>query len=110
MDIFFNKIALFITALVAIMAFFIYSFTVIHRYGALTYFTRLGRMVKRCVSTLVGFAGALVGFLAAGADTSRDNTEADDRRPHDADSIGVYNHRTGRLDAGTDPYGWYDND
>jgi len=33
-----------------------------------------------------------------------------DRQLHDSDLIGEYNHRTGRLDAGNDPYGWYDED
>lgn len=34
----------------------------------------------------------------------------DDRKLHDSDLIGEYNHRTGRLDAGNDPYGWYDEE
>lgn len=29
---------------------------------------------------------------------------------HDSDFHGVYNYRTGRLDAGTDPFGWYERD
>lgn len=33
-----------------------------------------------------------------------------ERQLHDTDLIGEYNHRTGRLDAGNDPYGWYDED
>lgn len=33
-----------------------------------------------------------------------------DRQLHDSDLIGEYNHRTGRLDAGNDPYGWYNED
>lgn len=33
-----------------------------------------------------------------------------DRQLQDSDLIGEYNHRTGRLDAGNDPYGWYDED
>ena len=32
------------------------------------------------------------------------------RRLHDSDFISESNHRTGRLDAGVDPYGWYDED
>ncbi|MDZ4263000.1 MAG: hypothetical protein U1B30_11810 [Pseudomonadota bacterium] len=105
MDIFFNNIALFITALVAIMAFFIYSFTVIHRYGALAYFTRLGMVVKRGGSTLAGFAGALVGFLAASADTSEEDDDTDK-----GDLTGIYNFRTRKYDNGTDPHGWYEED
>ena len=49
---------------------------------------------------------ALALFTAAVAIDRRD----DDRQLHDSDLIGEYNHRTGRLDAGNDPYGWYDED
>ena len=52
-------------------------------------------------ATLLGLVRDL--FVAAPGDA-----ESDDRRLHDADSTGQYNYRTGRLDAGTDPYGWYD--
>jgi hypothetical protein len=45
-------------------------------------------------------------FTAAQVIDRRD----DDRQLHDSDLIGEYNHRTGRLDAGNDPYGWYDED
>ena len=34
----------------------------------------------------------------------------DDRQLHDSDLSGELNHRTGRLDSGTDPYGWYERD
>ena len=30
-----------------------------------------------------------------------------ERRLHDSDLSDELNYRTGRLDAGTDPYGWY---
>ncbi|MCP5322084.1 MAG: hypothetical protein H7A12_14895 [Pseudomonadales bacterium] len=50
--------------------------------------------------------GLLSVFSAALAGDPRD----DDRQLHDTDVIGEYNHRTGRLDAGNDPYGWYDED
>ncbi len=32
------------------------------------------------------------------------------RRSHESDLTGEYNYRTGRLDDGTDPYGWYERD
>ena len=38
------------------------------------------------------------------------NEPAEDRRIYDSDMIGEYNHRTGKVDAGMDPYGWYDRD
>ena len=41
---------------------------------------------------------------------SRDAGEPNSQQLHDADLVGEYNHRTGRLDAGNDPYGWYDED
>jgi hypothetical protein len=52
-------------------------------------------------------ARGILGLLGAGLERVYDD---EDRRLHDADLIGEYNHRTGRLDAGTDPYGWYDED
>jgi hypothetical protein len=52
------------------------------------------------IQKVVAIAGAAV------AATTRD----DDRQLHDSDLIGEYNYRTERLDAGNDPYGWYDED
>jgi len=36
--------------------------------------------------------------------------QLDERDLCDSDLIGELNHRTGRLDAGHDPQGWYDQD
>ena len=51
------------------------------------------------------FLGRVVGFLAASAGTSAPDDEL-------GSSIrgGVLNYRTGKLDDGTDPYGWYERD
>lgn len=38
-----------------------------------------------------------------------DEEELDERPLHDAELTGELNHRTGKLDAGLDPYGWYDD-
>lgn len=67
--------------------------------------------MKSALETLLRGAGslgrfALALFSAAVATDRRD----DDRQLHDSDLIGEYNYRTGRLDAGNDPYGWYDED
>lgn len=43
--------------------------------------------------------------LFGSTETRHDN----ERRLHDSNLSGELNHRTGQLDAGTDPYGWYDN-
>ena len=58
--------------------------------------------------------GVAVGFVAALLDAFRQlfaasEAQSDDSRQlHDSDLSGQLNHRTGRLDSGTDPYGWYD--
>ncbi len=49
--------------------------------------------------------GTIIGFLAASAQTNpaRDGLNSSIRG-------GVLNYRTGKLDDGTDPYGWYERD
>jgi hypothetical protein len=51
------------------------------------------------------FIGRAVGLLAASAQTAPAKDELNS-------SIrgGVLNYRTGKLDDGTDPYGWYERD
>ncbi len=46
-----------------------------------------------------------IGYSAASAELPDD-----DPRQHDSDFHGVLNYRTGRLDASTDPFGWYERD
>lgn len=104
MDILFDELTLFTVAISAVAVFFVYSILVIRRNGAVAYFARLFRRVKWVGATLAGFAGALVGLLAASADTS----EVEDTR--EGDLTGVYNFRTRNYDNGTDPYGWYEED
>ena len=36
--------------------------------------------------------------------------QEDEPSLHDSDLHGVYNYRTSRHDAGTDPFGWYEQD
>ncbi|MCP5443687.1 MAG: hypothetical protein H6968_11695 [Chromatiaceae bacterium] len=65
------------------------------------------RLAIVATSAIVGLFLAAVRFLAESAlITSADN----ERRIHDSDLSGELNYRTGRLDAGTHPYGWYDED
>ena len=66
-------------------------------------FIRVGRMATAAGAIVLG----LVRDLLA---SSQDAGESNSRQLHDADMVGDYNHRTGRLDAGNDPYGWYDED
>jgi hypothetical protein len=57
-----------------------------------------------------GVLGAMVGLLAAAA--GRNGEEPEEDRPLTEGSwvMGEYNLRTDRLDAGTDPDGWYEDD
>jgi hypothetical protein len=70
-----------------------------------------GRMVwiLRKMRSVVGLAVALVaGFLALAAQ-GEDSTDDEDL-PDGGFRGGVLNYRTGKLDDGTDPYGWYEDD
>jgi len=105
MDILFNEFTLFVIAIMAVTAFLVYSISVIRRDGVVAYFAHFAQMMKWIGTILVSFAGALVGLLAASADTSEkedDNTEGD--------LTGAYNFRTREYDNSTDPYGWYEDD
>jgi len=46
-----------------------------------------------------------IGDVAASTELPEDES-----LPHSSDFHGVHNYRTGRLDAGTDPFGWYEQD
>ena len=46
-------------------------------------------------------------FLALSTHASASET---DRQLHDAELFGEYNFRSGRLDAGSDQNGWYEED
>ena len=61
---------------------------------------------RAALATSIAMLDLVRDLLAA----SPDNAGPDDRQLHDTDLIGEYNHRTGRLDAGNDPYGWYHED
>lgn len=68
----------------------------------------VGLVLRKVGVLTVGLAIALLGVLRelfASTEIGHD----EERRLHDSDLSGELNHRTGRLDAGTDPYGWYDD-
>ena len=75
----------------------------LNRYPMNEALTRIGRMTMAAGTVILH----LVRDMLA---SSQDNGESNGRQLQDADLIGEYNHRTGRLDAGNDPYGWYDED
>ena len=66
-------------------------------------FTRPLQVAKAVATLLAGTITSVVTFFAASADTT-------DEDPDDMSSTfkgGVLNYRTGKLDDGTDPVGWY---
>jgi tetrahydromethanopterin S-methyltransferase subunit F len=70
---------------------------------------KIGQLLLNVGGFAVGLVSALLGtlrelFVSAKAEPNQE------RRVHDSDFMGEFNHRTGRLDAGVDPYGWYDED
>lgn len=68
----------------------------------------VGNALRRLGTLAVGLVIALFATfrdLIAPIETQQD----EERRLHDSDLSGELNHRTGRLDAGADPYGWYDD-
>jgi len=75
-----------------------------------------GNRTMRFLQLLIKLGGVAIGFVFALLGTARelfasaDIEQNDDRQLHDSDLSGELNHRTGRLDSGTDPYGWYDRD
>lgn len=75
-----------------------------------------GNRTLRIGQSLLKVGGVALGFVFALLATFRDMfapvevEDNDDRQLHDSDLSGELNHRTGRLDSGTDPYGWYDRD
>jgi len=75
-----------------------------------------GYRILRIGKLLLKVGGVAVGLVFALLATLRDLFSAveagqdEERRLHDSDLSGELNHRTGRLDSGLDPYGWYDQD
>lgn len=61
--------------------------------------------LKALLVLIINIITVLIGFLANAIDTSEKDKEGPDSLAR-----GVLNYRTGKLDDGTDPYGWYEND
>ena len=112
MDILFNPFTILTVSLIGLLgALLRYSIKAIHRLGVSGYLFQLGRIAKAVTSTLAKITAGLMGFLAADADTSDEILDEENDQPmQDVGLIGEYNFRTHRLDAGTDPNGWYEED
>ena len=70
---------------------------------------RIGQLLLEIGGITVGLAFALIATLRDLFSTV-EVEQNEERRLHDSDLSGELNHRTGRLDSGLDPYGWYDQD
>ena len=71
--------------------------------------SRFGQLLLKVGGVVIGLLFALLGTLRD-IFASVEVEHNDDRQLHDSDVSGELNHRTGRLDSGTDPHGWYDRD
>ena len=71
----------------------------------LNHFKLILRVAWVLIVTFTRFIASFVGLLAEGAKVPDTN----DATNH-AVRGGILNYRTGKLDDGTDPYGWYEND
>lgn len=105
MDILFNELTLFIIAIMVAAVFIVYSTIAIRRIGISLYFKTIVNLVKVIARVLGTFIARLVGLLASSAKTSDSN-----KASANAARGGVLNYRTGKLDDGTDPTGWYEKD
>lgn len=67
---------------------------------------RIGWFLLKIGSLVIGFVLSLIATfrdLVSSIEIEQD----DDRRIYDSELSGELNHRTGKLDSGLDPYGWY---
>lgn len=68
---------------------------------------RLSRAINIACGSGLQLIISAAGFLAVCKETSASDN---DRLPHDSELFGEYNFHTGRLDSGSDPDGWYEED
>lgn len=92
-------------AVVVGVAIFVYSMAAVGRVGVAAYFNAVGTFAKAITVAFGKLIANFVGLLAASAKTSDSNDAS-------ANAVrgGVLNYRTGKLDDGTDPVGWYEKD
>lgn len=105
MDILFNELILSAVVILFAIALIVYSVVAIRRNGVTMYFKTIGNLVKVIARALGAFVASLVSLLASSAKTSDSNDAS-----ANAARGGVLNYRTGKLDDGTDPVGWYEKD
>ena len=107
MDFQINQFALFMACFIGLIAFSAYSVRTVRRTGVARYLWSLLLSVKTIIGAISKLVMGFVGFLASSADTSE---EEENDVSAGAYRGGTLNYRTGKLDDGTDPYGWYEKD
>ncbi len=104
MDILFNELVILLSS-ITVTVFLFYSIIKIRKLGIILYTRYFTHLCKNIVLFFGKLTFGLMGFLAASAKTSDDNDATSN-----AVRGGIHNHRTGKLDNGTDPAGWYEDD
>jgi hypothetical protein len=102
-----NQFALFMVCFIGLIAFSAYSIRTVRRTSIARYLWNLLLAVKKIVGTMSKVVMGFVGLLASYTDTS---DEEENDISAGAYRGGTLNYRTGKLDDGTDPYGWYEKD
>ena len=105
MDILLNDVFMMIVFIATSIAFIAYSAFVIRKHGAESYLRQLRRGSAFIFLLASKFIMKVVGLLAQSAKTKKFGKESDI-----SPSGGALNYRTGKLDDGTDPVGWYEKD
>ena len=103
MDILLNNAVWLIVLVATGIGFIAFSAFTVRKRGANVYFRQLGRASALVFVFVRNFIVKAVGLLAQSAKTKKFGIESDI-----APSGGVLNYRTGNLDDGTDPIGWYE--
>lgn len=67
-----------------------------------------GLLLRKVAGLAIGLTSVTLSVLRE-LFVSEGNLDDEERRLHDSDLSGELNHHTRRLDAGTDPHGWYDD-
>lgn len=68
-----------------------------------TFLKAIGQAVLDVIKAVAKLGASILGLFAESAKTDNDDANI-------APSGGVLNYRTGKLDDGTDPNGWYEKD
>ncbi|MCG7890181.1 MAG: hypothetical protein JAZ17_17810 [Candidatus Thiodiazotropha endolucinida] len=103
----FSQFALFAAFIIGFIAFSAYNIRTARRIGFSRYLVASLCTAKAIIVAMSKLVIGVIGFLSSSADTSE---EEEGDTSAGAYRGGTLNYRTGKLDDGTDPYGWYETD